>query len=135
MCPFPILGVLGGIVGFCPSSNSTSCKQTVESLIRQNAASGLGLHCLPMSHKKNARLIYNIIYYIIYYLYILLLLSCQYSKYLNTATITNLKENKLYFCSQVEISDNSDLVRSYIILWAYIKCTSIIKRVTYIHIS
>ena len=33
--------------------------QTVETLIRRSriAASDLGLHCLPMSHKKDARLI------------------------------------------------------------------------------
>ena len=30
----------------------------METLIRQNVASDLGLHCLPMSHKKDARLIW-----------------------------------------------------------------------------
>ena len=30
----------------------------METLIRQNVASNLGLHCLPMSHKKEARLIW-----------------------------------------------------------------------------
>ena len=34
------------------------CKQTMKNLIRQNAASNLGLHCLQMSHKKDAMLIY-----------------------------------------------------------------------------
>ena len=37
----------------------TSCKQRVETLIRQNAASVLGLHSLPMSHKKDDRLKWN----------------------------------------------------------------------------
>ena len=38
--------------------------QTVETLIRchrmtpHSVASGLGLHCLPMSHRKDARLIW-----------------------------------------------------------------------------
>ena len=34
-CPFPILGVLDGIVHFCPNFNVTFCKQTVETLIRR----------------------------------------------------------------------------------------------------
>ena len=36
------------------------CKQTVENLIRRRvfAASDLVLHCLPMSHTKDARLIW-----------------------------------------------------------------------------
>ena len=33
--------------------NRTFCKQTVETLVRW-AASDLGLHCLPMAHKKDA---------------------------------------------------------------------------------
>ena len=32
------------------------CKQTVTTLIRRRV--DLGLHCLPMSHKKDARLIW-----------------------------------------------------------------------------
>ena len=54
--------MLGGIFHFY--SNSNTCRKfrekTVEILIRRrvNAASGLGLHCLPMSHKKDARLIW-----------------------------------------------------------------------------
>ena len=34
------------------------CTQTVKTLIRHPATSDLGLHCLPMSHKKDARLIW-----------------------------------------------------------------------------
>ena len=50
--------MLGGIFQFY--SNSNTCEKTVEILIRRrvNAASGLGLHCLPMSHKKDSRLIW-----------------------------------------------------------------------------
>ena len=48
--------MLGGI--FHLYSNRTFCKQTVETLIKQNAASDLGLHCLPMSNKKDAGLIW-----------------------------------------------------------------------------
>ena len=44
---------------FSSNLNRTFCKQTVlvETLL-QNAASDLGLHCLPVSHKKAARLIW-----------------------------------------------------------------------------
>ena len=31
----------------------TICVQTMETLIRRRVASGLGLNCLPMSHKKD----------------------------------------------------------------------------------
>ena len=48
---FQILGVLGGIFHLYSNSNRTFCKQTVET-----AASGLGLYCLHMSHKKDVRL-------------------------------------------------------------------------------
>ena len=43
---------------FFSNFNRKFCKQTVETLIRRrvSAASDLGLHCLPMSHKKEARL-------------------------------------------------------------------------------
>ena len=42
---------------FCPDFDRIFCKQTVETLISVFAASELGLHCLLMSHKKDARLI------------------------------------------------------------------------------
>ena len=55
---FPILGVLGGI--FFPIFKRTFCKQTVNILIIDQtlhyAVSDLGLHLLPMSHKKEPRL-------------------------------------------------------------------------------
>ena len=43
--------MLGGIFHFYSNFKRTFCKQTV-------AASDLGLHFLPMSHKKDARLIW-----------------------------------------------------------------------------
>ena len=49
---FPTLGVLGAIFQFCSNSYRTLCEQTVETV-----ASDLSLHCLPMSHKKDDRLI------------------------------------------------------------------------------
>ena len=61
---FPILGVLGGIFHCYSNFNRTFCKQTVETLIRPHrmtpysAASDLGPQCLPMSHKKDAMLIW-----------------------------------------------------------------------------
>ena len=59
---FPILGVLGVIFNIFPNFNSTLCKQIVKILIRHRImpclVSDLGLHCLPMSHKKDARLIW-----------------------------------------------------------------------------
>ena len=45
-------------IQFHSNFESTFCKQTVETLIRHFAGSGLGLDCLPMSHKKDARLIW-----------------------------------------------------------------------------
>ena len=42
---------------FLSNFDRTFSKQTVETLIRQNASSDLGLHCLSMSHKEAARLI------------------------------------------------------------------------------
>ena len=60
--PFLLKGLLGSIFHFYSNSNRTFCEQTVETLItiqmRHSAASDLGLHCLPMSHKKGARLIW-----------------------------------------------------------------------------
>ena len=45
--PFPILGLLGGIFHFYSNFKRNFCKRTVENL-----------HCLPMSHKKDDRLIW-----------------------------------------------------------------------------
>ena len=45
---------MGDIFHFYSNFERTFYKQTVETLI---AASGLGLHCFLMSHKKEARLI------------------------------------------------------------------------------
>ena len=59
--PFPFLGLLGVICLFFFNSKfkRNICKETMENLIRFTfAASGLVLHCLPMSHKKDARLIW-----------------------------------------------------------------------------
>ena len=53
MSPFPILGMLGGIFHYRPDLNRTSCKQIVVTL-----ATNLGLHFLPMTHKKDAMLIW-----------------------------------------------------------------------------
>ena len=49
--PSPILGVMGGIFHFYLNFNRTYCKQTV-------AVFDLGLLDLPMSHKKDARIIW-----------------------------------------------------------------------------
>ena len=58
--PFPFKGLFGGIYHFHSNYTRTSCKQRVETLIRRRvlAVSDLGLHCLPMSYKKDARLIW-----------------------------------------------------------------------------
>ena len=55
--------VVGGIFLFFIQTKRNFCKQTVENLIRRHIpASDLGLHFLPMSHKKDARIIWvNII--------------------------------------------------------------------------
>ena len=50
MSLFQILGVLGGIFHFYSKVHRIFCKQTLEA--------DLGLHCSPMSHKKDARLIW-----------------------------------------------------------------------------
>ena len=55
---FQILGVLSSIFQFYSYSYRTFWEPTVVTLIRHSAASDLGLHCLPMSHKKDARLIW-----------------------------------------------------------------------------
>ena len=58
--PFPILGKFGGIFYFYSNFKRNFCKQTVENLIRCRVLRHLiwFLHCLPMSHKKDARLIW-----------------------------------------------------------------------------
>ena len=51
-------GVVGGIFHFYSYCNRTLCKQTLDTLIKRlPAASDLGLQCLHMFHKKDARLI------------------------------------------------------------------------------
>ena len=57
--PYPILGLLGGICHFHFIFKKKICKQTGEpDQTPRLAASDLVLHCLPMSHKKDARLIW-----------------------------------------------------------------------------
>ena len=58
--PFPYLGLLGGISHFYSNFGRTFCNQTVDKPDQTPhcAASDLGLHCLPMLHKKGARLIW-----------------------------------------------------------------------------
>ena len=50
--PISMLRLLGGIFHFDLNFNRTFCKQTVEILF---TGPDLGLHCLPMSHTKDAR--------------------------------------------------------------------------------
>ena len=60
--------MLGGIFHFDSNFKRTFCKQTVDTLIRRRVeASGLGLHCLSRSHKKDARLIWVKIYAIVFF--------------------------------------------------------------------
>ena len=56
----PILGLLGGTFHFHSNIKTNFCKQTVvqPDQTPRFAASDLVLHCLPMSHKKDARLIW-----------------------------------------------------------------------------
>ena len=57
--PFLFKGVLNGIFHFYSNFNRTSCKQIVETdQMPHSAASDLGLHYLPMSYKKDTRLIW-----------------------------------------------------------------------------
>ena len=57
--PFSFKGLLGGIFHFYSNFNRTVCKQTVETdQTPHSAATDLGLHSLPMSYKKDARLIW-----------------------------------------------------------------------------
>ena len=59
MSPFPILGLFGDIFHIHSHFDRTFCKQTVETLIRHRIlVSDLDLHCLPISHIKDARLIW-----------------------------------------------------------------------------
>ena len=55
--PFPFLGLFGGI--FIQILKRNFCKQTYENPDQTLpfALSDLVLHCLPISHKKDARLI------------------------------------------------------------------------------
>ena len=57
--PFPLKGLLGGSFHFYSNFGRTLYKSTVETLNQtpQNVVSDLGLCCLSMSHKKDARLI------------------------------------------------------------------------------
>ena len=50
--------VVGGIFHFYSIFDRNFCKQTVENLIRRRRMSEPGLHYLPMSHKKDARLMW-----------------------------------------------------------------------------
>ena len=52
--------MLGAIFHFHPNFDRIFCKQKSEDPDQtpRSAASDLGLHCLPMSHKKDARLIW-----------------------------------------------------------------------------
>ena len=52
--PFPMLGMLSGILYFFPNCNRIS-REPDQKL--RSTASDLSLHCLPMSHKKDANLI------------------------------------------------------------------------------
>ena len=59
MSQFLILGVSGVLIHFYSISNRYSCWQTVKTLIRHRIlrTSGLGVYCLPMSPKRDIRLI------------------------------------------------------------------------------
>ena len=52
--------MLGGIFHFYSSFNRIFFSQTVETLIRRRI-----MHCLPMSHKKDAMLIYGLMHHFI----------------------------------------------------------------------
>ena len=55
--PFPIIGMLGGIF-FQTLVDHTASKQCRSWPDAGNTTSDLGLHCLPMSHKKGAMLLW-----------------------------------------------------------------------------
>ena len=60
-CLFPFKGLLGGSFSFHSNFKRTFCKQANTGDPDQTphyAASDLGMHCLPMPHKKDARLIW-----------------------------------------------------------------------------
>ena len=61
MSPFPILGVSGILFHFSFILNRNSCKQTSvdPDQTPHSVASDLGLHCLPRSQKRDARLIWE----------------------------------------------------------------------------
>ena len=56
--PFPFKGLLGGIFRFYSNFKRNFCKQNSGEPDQRPhfAESDLVLHCLPMSHKKDARL-------------------------------------------------------------------------------
>ena len=57
--PFRCKGLLSCIFHFYSNFNRTFCKQTVKTdQMPQYGVSDLGLHCLHMFHKKDARLIW-----------------------------------------------------------------------------
>ena len=55
-----VLRIVGRYFSFLVKFNRIFCKQTVETLIRRRVLRRLtlGLRCLPMPHKKDARLIW-----------------------------------------------------------------------------
>ena len=56
--PFLILGLMGGVFNVYSNSNRTFCKQTGDpDQMLHFEASDLGLHCLPVFQKRDARLI------------------------------------------------------------------------------
>ena len=56
--PFLFKGLFDGSFHFYSNFDRTFCNQTVETdQMLCSAASGLGIHCLPLSHNKAARLI------------------------------------------------------------------------------
>ena len=58
--PFLFSKMFGGIFHLNSNFNRTFYKQTVEknNQSSHSVASDLGLHCMPMSHRKDARLIW-----------------------------------------------------------------------------
>ena len=49
---------VGWYFSFYSNFNRTFCKQTVKTLKPRSVASGLDLHCMPTSHKKDTRLLW-----------------------------------------------------------------------------
>ena len=56
--PFPVLGLSDALLHFYFILNRNSCKHTMKTQAPRSAAYDLGLHCLPMSQKWDARLIW-----------------------------------------------------------------------------